>query len=283
MEHFQFAYGWLTQWAKTNAYILNPTGEIPKSIQMPSITLREGVDPWIVSHHDVPLKVGELEFLRTKVDDPVWWYQGLCDFINDFKFPKLTIRTPIMLIWKIVAQCITSRCRALISIQPIKDSDAILLDQQIAGKVHHCFSFPYRPNTDVITLPVSYPGMEFPSIARINAGIAVEGLPRDLNHHIPAYRLMARLTLADWMCDINSCVNPLDGRGLDKDFVRYYHKIPASWIFAQKGMSKLNPKLSLRLTDSSHIIRGEISISHALNAVMYMVTRCLTGMYYARL
>ena len=29
-------------------------------------------------------------------------------------------------------------------------------------------------------------------------------------------------------------------------------------------MSRLNPKLSLRLTDSSHIIRGDISIAHAL-------------------
>ena len=211
MEHFQFTCGWLTQWAKTNVYVLNPTGKIPKSIQMPLITLWEGVDPWIVSHHDVPLKVGELEFLCTKVDDSVWQYQCLRDFINDFKFPKLTIRMPITLIRKIVAQCITSRCHALISIQPIKDSDAILLDQQIAGKVHHCFGFPCRPNTDVPMLLVLYLGMKFPSIARINAGIAVEGLMRDLNHHIPAYQLMARLTLADWMCDINGCVNPLDG------------------------------------------------------------------------
>jgi hypothetical protein len=172
---------------------------------------------------------------------------------------------PITLLWKIVAQCITSRCRALISIQPIKDSDAVLLDQQITGKVDQCFGFPYRPNTNILNLPISHLGMEFPSIARINAGIVVEGLARDLNHHIPAYQLMARLTLADWMCSINGCVNPLDGRGLRKDFTRYYHKIPASQIFTQRAMSKLNPKLSLRLTDSSHIMRGDVSIMHALN------------------
>src|ERR1700683_1116639 len=45
----------------------------------------------------------------------------------------------------------------------------------------------------------------------------------------------------------------------------FYRKIPASWIFAQKGMSKLNPKLSLRLMDPSHIIQGDVSITHALN------------------
>ena len=264
MERFQYAYGWLTQWAKTNAYIINPTDEVPETIKMPSITLKQGIDPWVISHHDVPIRVGELEFLRTKVDDPVWRYQGLRDFIDSFKFPKLTFQMPITLLRKIVVQCITSRCRALILIHPIKDSDAVLLDQQITGKVHQCFGFPYCPNTNILTLPISHLGMEFPSIARINTGIAVEGLARDLNHHIPAYRSMARLTLADWTCDINGCVNPLDGRGLAKDFTRYYRKIPASWIFAQKGMSKLKPKLSLCLTDSSHIIRGDLSITHAL-------------------
>jgi hypothetical protein len=77
MECFQYTYGWLMQWAKANAYVINLTDEVPKMVKMPSITLQEGVDPWIVSHHDIPLKVGELEFLCMKVDDPIWRYQGL--------------------------------------------------------------------------------------------------------------------------------------------------------------------------------------------------------------
>ena len=265
MERFQYAYGWLTQWTKTRAYVMNPPNEVAETIKMPSITVQEGVDPWVVSYHDVPLNVSELEFLRAKVNDPVWQYQGLRDFIDGFKFLKLTVRTPITLLQKIVAQCIVARCRALLSIQPIKDSDAVLLDQQIAGKVHHCVGFPYRPNTKVLTLPVLHLGLEFPSIAQINAGIVVEGLARDLNHHIPAYRLMARLTLADWTCSINDCINPLDGHGLTKTFTRYYRKIPPAWIIAQKTMSTMNPQLSLRLTDCSHILQGDISVSHALN------------------
>jgi hypothetical protein len=50
-----------------------------------------------------------------------------------------------------------------------------------------------------------------------------------------------------------------------KNFTRYYHKIPASWIIAQKAMSKLNPKRSLRLTDYSHIVKGDIFITHTFN------------------
>ena len=172
---------------------------------------------------------------------------------KDLKFPKLNIQMPITLLQKMVAQCIISRCGALISIRPIKDSDTVLLDQQIAGKVHHCLGFPYRLNTDILTLPISHFVMEFLSVACINAGIAIEGLTRDLNHHIPAYGLMARINLADWTCSINDCINPLEGWGLIKSFTRYYQKIPASWIIPQKAMSTLSPKLSLRLTDCSYI------------------------------
>ena len=74
MEHFQYAYRWLIQWGKMNTYV---TDDVPEMIKMPLITLQESIDSWIVSHHDIPLKVGELDFLCMKVNDPVWWYQGL--------------------------------------------------------------------------------------------------------------------------------------------------------------------------------------------------------------
>ena len=164
-----------------------------------------------------------------------------------------------------VAQCIISRCRALISIQPIRNSDAVLLDQQISGKVHQCLGFPYQPNTDIQTLPLSHFGMKFPSVVHINIGIAVEGLTRDFNHHIHTYWLMARINLADWTCSINNCINFVDSHGLIKTFTQYYQKIPASWIIAQKAMSTLSLKLSLCLTDCNYILQGNMSISHALN------------------
>ena len=83
---------------KMNTYVINLTDVVPKTIKMPSITLQQGIDPWIISHHDVPLKVSELEFLRMKVDDPIWRHQGLRDFIDSFKISKLTIQTPITLL-----------------------------------------------------------------------------------------------------------------------------------------------------------------------------------------
>jgi hypothetical protein len=135
----------------------------------------------------------------------------------------------------------------------------------IASKIHHITGFPYNPNTDILTLPVDLHGLDYPSLARINAGIATEGLWRDLNHHVPAYQNMARLTLADWTCVINHCVYPLDGKGLLRDFTGYYRKIPAAWIIAHKVLTTLEPKMALRATDRSYILRGEVSLSHVLN------------------
>jgi hypothetical protein len=51
---------------------------------MPSITVAEGVHLWTISQHEVTLKVGELKFLRAKVDDPGWHYQRLKDFIESY-------------------------------------------------------------------------------------------------------------------------------------------------------------------------------------------------------
>ena len=70
MEHFQFVYSWLTQWLKTRLYFLRLKGQVPNTIEMESITVKEGVHPWTMTKHAVPVITNELEFLCTKVDDP---------------------------------------------------------------------------------------------------------------------------------------------------------------------------------------------------------------------
>ena len=143
MEHFQFAYGWLMQWLKTRLYVLRLKGQVPNTIEMESIMVKEGVHPWTVTKHAVPAIANELEFLDTKVDDPGSHFHALKEFIEEFKFPKLVVKTPIILLQKIVAQCIVSRCCALLSLQPVKQDQAIKLDHLIASKVHEALGFPY--------------------------------------------------------------------------------------------------------------------------------------------
>jgi len=108
-ECFQYAYGWLTNWLKTVAYVLSPSAQEPETISMPSITLTAGVSPMVITNHDVPLLANELEFLRVKIDDAAYRYRELRDFIDAFTFPKFIGPTPITLIRKIVMQSIVSR------------------------------------------------------------------------------------------------------------------------------------------------------------------------------
>ena len=208
----------------------------------------------------------ELDFLRVKINNPSYRFRELHDFIEAFTLPKFVGPTPITLIRKIAMQSIASRARALLSFQPITDTDALKLDRSIASKVHSASGFPWIFNTEIATLPVSLHGFDFPSIRRINASIAVDGLARDLNHHIPAYRNMALITLADWTCSLNNCVHPLAEPGISKDFSRrtHFNTIPAAWIIAQKEMGSMKPPLCLLPTDQCHILKGDVSISHCL-------------------
>ncbi|KAJ7837615.1 hypothetical protein B0H13DRAFT_1733192 [Mycena leptocephala] len=265
MERFQFAYGWLTQWRKTYAYVLGDRGPArPERLSFPSVSIDPGVDPWTVKHYDVPVIRTGLDFLNAKVDDPGVRFSELKDIVDAFPFPRLTGRLPVTLLRKMVAQNIISRCRALLSLQPIKQVDAEALDARISSTIHAILGMPL--GSKILTLPVSLHGFGFSSLARINAGIVVDGIARDLNHHIAAYRAMARITLAEWTCNLHSssCIYPLDGEGLRRSYTHYYKKIPAAWITAHGVMSGMEPPLSLRVTDHNDLLRGETSISHIL-------------------
>jgi len=274
MEHFQYAYGWLTQWMKSKAYILAATENHPDAIKFQSVSTGRGVNPLDITEHDVVLVKDDLDFLRTKVNDPVSRFTEIKDFIESFQFPTVIGRLPITLIRKIVSQNVVLRCRALLSLQPIKQSDAEALDRLIIRKVHDALGFPFIPSTSIATLPVSYHGFDFPSIAHINAGIVVNGVSCDLNHHIRSYRTMALITLMDWTCERNNCLYPFDGNGLQRDFSRQMHLIPAEWVTAQKVLKDMS--LSLRPTDQSGIVEGDVSLTHVKNLCNHSGSQAFT-------
>ncbi|KAJ7854790.1 hypothetical protein B0H13DRAFT_2358284 [Mycena leptocephala] len=251
MERFQYAYGWLTQWTKSLAYVLEPATAPPDSLDFDTVTTTPGIDPLTIATRSVTLRTNELDFLRAKVDDPAARHEELKSFIDDFSFPKFSqhyIQSPR-------SPLPTTYQRA----------DAEDLDTKIKMKIHMDIGMPFAPNSSVLTLPLQYHGLDFPSIARINDSIAVDGLHRDLNHPIPSYRSLARISLANWTCDINNCIGPLDGPGLTRDFSRFAGKIPYGWIIAQRTMALSSPPLSLKRTEIPEILPGDISISHTLN------------------
>ncbi|TFK17261.1 hypothetical protein FA15DRAFT_736109 [Coprinopsis marcescibilis] len=201
----------------------------------------------------------QMERFQTKVDDPASRFEELKEIIETFQFPTIIGRLPITLARKIVAQNIVSRCRALLYLQPIKQNDAESLDKLIIRRVHQLTGFPFSPNTEIATLPISALGLGFPSIARINAGIALNGINHDLNHHLYAYRTLAQITLNDWMCEKNNCIYPFDGAGLKRD-MSLTRNIPQAWIIAHKILKEHG--IAIRRTDQSSLLSGDTSVSH---------------------
>ena len=264
MERFQYAYGWLTQWSKSRAYILAGPKDHPRHAEFQSVSTAPGTDPLLITEHRVEIVADELEFLRTKVNDPKSRFEEIKAFVESFRFPTIVGRLPITLLRKIVSQNIVSRCRALISLQPIKQIDAETLDKLVTRKLHDALGFPFQPSSIIATLPVSHHGFGIPSIARINACLTVEGIMRDLNHHMHAYRTLAKITLADWMCEKSNCLYPLDGEGLRKDFSRLDQSVPSAWLTAHRVLKRLD--LSLRETDQSYITKGDVSLAHAVRS-----------------
>ena len=119
------------------------------------------------------------------------------------------------------------------------------------------------PSTSITTLPVSYHGFNFLSIAHINAGIVVNGVSCDLNHHIRSYQTMALIMLMDWTCKWNNCLYLFDGISLQRDLSWQMHLIPAEWVTAHKVLK--DTLLSLRPADQSGIIEGDVSLTHVKN------------------
>jgi hypothetical protein len=141
-ERFQYAYGWLTNWLKTSAFVLSPKGIQPDTISMPSITVAPGASPLTITNHDVPLIPNEIGFLLVKIDNPSHRFHELRDFIDAFTFPRFIGPTPITLIRKIVMQSIASRARALLTLQPITNADALKLDRCVTAKGSHLIWLP---------------------------------------------------------------------------------------------------------------------------------------------
>ncbi|KAJ7602521.1 hypothetical protein B0H17DRAFT_1222767 [Mycena rosella] len=55
MEWFQFAYGWVTQWLKSAAYVLELPSDPPDYVEFDFITNVTGVNPLTISVHKIRL------------------------------------------------------------------------------------------------------------------------------------------------------------------------------------------------------------------------------------
>ncbi|KAG0692478.1 hypothetical protein DFH29DRAFT_860829 [Suillus ampliporus] len=204
-----------------------------------------------------------VEFLRVSVNDPLAQFAKIRDIIVSFAFPRLHCRLPLTVLHRVISQCLVSRIRPLLAFQPVTRTQAQQLDHMIARHVHDYYRFPFHFNSTLLSLPTDLFGMGFPSISRLNDTLALQGMLCDLNHHIPAFRTMAAITLSDWMCSLNHCVYPLDGPSLHRSFIRRKHALPMTWIVAHEVLQQ--SELSVPTTDQSFLL-GDVALCHLSRA-----------------
>ncbi|KAJ3512820.1 hypothetical protein NLJ89_g3299 [Agrocybe chaxingu] len=263
-DRFQATYGWETEWRKSALYVYQWPTDLPRDtpLKIPSVDYSDpqsGVTVW----NDVPVITDHTTFLRVPVNRPDLQFGRLQDIILNFSFPILNRNLPLTVLQRVVSQQVISKMRPHLALQPISPSDADKLDHMLAQKVHSQLGFPFRFKTDLLLSPISSRGFGFPSIAALNAALAVQGLQRDLNHHITPFHNMAQVTLADWSCSLNTCKNPLlSFPHSTPDFLRA-RNLPQAWTFAQCNLISFD--LSFLPTDFSCIGSGNVSLRHLHN------------------
>ncbi|KAG1717450.1 hypothetical protein EDB19DRAFT_1653514, partial [Suillus lakei] len=258
MEHFQAAYGWLTNWDKSVVFILN-VPDPPVSLSLPSV-LPANPTSQIVCMREVRVIPSHMEFLRVFVNNPLAQFAKLCDIINSFAFPHLHCQLPLTALHRIISQCLVSQICPLITFQPITRTQAQQLDHMIACLVHNYYHFPYHFHSTLLSLPIDLFGMGFPSISHLND---TQGMLCNLNHHIPAFRTMAAITLSNWMCSLNHCVYPLDGPSVHRSFARQNHALPTTWIIVHETLR--HSELTIPTTDQLFLL-GDVALRHLLRA-----------------
>ncbi|KAF5385930.1 hypothetical protein D9615_002408 [Tricholomella constricta] len=229
------------------------------TISIPSVDYHNPSSP-VTIYNDVNVVTDHTVFLRVPIDQPDLHFAHLNDLIDDFDFPVLHKRLPLTALRRIISQSLISKIRPLLTFQPISRALAQRLDQAIALKVHNYLGFPFIFKADLLSLPVPLRGFGFPSLSTLNDALAVSGLHRDLNHHVPIFRDMAQITLADWTCQYNHCSFPLSAPGIHRLASNLSRHIPHSWPTAQTTLRELS--LSLSHTDLSFITTGSVNIQH---------------------
>ncbi|KAF9028044.1 hypothetical protein BDZ89DRAFT_1066395, partial [Hymenopellis radicata] len=254
-ERFQSAYGASTNWDKSALFVQN-VDNLPSHIQVNSV---HPVDQSILVPKQLSVVHSHVELLRVAVNDPGKQAQLLEQLILTTDLPPLRRRMPMTLIRRVISQRIISRVRPRLAFQPISDQDATRLDHILAKRVHEHLRGVFPFNSLLLTLPLNMWGFEWPSIARLNRTVAVSGMLRDLNHHVPSFRNMALITMADWTCLLNSCRFPLRPRPQSTMCLRSA-SLPFAWRLAQDTITMLG--ISVRSTDLSFFSGGDVALSH---------------------
>lgn len=169
-----------------------------------------------------------------------------------------------------------AQIRPRLNLQPLSPTMALQVDRAITRKVTSAMGLKMT-RSNILSLPLSHHGFDFPSVYTINGQVAVNALLRGLNHHLTPFRQMARMTLSNWSCQGNSCVSPLERlahvepprRGGKRKADDEKPRIPPTWAAAHEYL-KLARIQSIATDQSDHKTQ---SVTHVANRIGVLTTK----------
>lgn len=239
-ERFQDEYEIRTHWgSKTEAYVI---GKIPDNLPETITLTIAGMS------HQVQVS-RRPSILRTAYLDRQYTLQNILALIDGF--PLATNRDyPVSVLCKVAWGLLVPRILPRLHLHPLRPADAHKVDEAVTRKITAAMKIPYT-RTSILSLPLSYKGFDFPSFYVLNGQIAVGNLLRGLNHHLEPMRVMAEITLANWQCQGNACVPPLERPAETLITGQGGPAIPYPWLAAAEYL-KLS-RICITSTDQSDL------------------------------
>jgi hypothetical protein len=152
-DRFQATYGWETEWRKSALYIFATSIPDMNALLMPSInyTNPQSSDTF---WHNIPVITDHTTFLRVPINQPAKQFLFLQDIVINFNFPLSSTCLPLTVLRRLISQCVISKLRPHLALQPISNSHATKLDSLLASKIHDYLHFPFRFKTLLLSTPV---------------------------------------------------------------------------------------------------------------------------------
>ncbi|EIW69129.1 hypothetical protein TREMEDRAFT_62856 [Tremella mesenterica DSM 1558] len=235
-ERYQEAYGIRTAWDspdKTVFFTIGTRMTLPAEI---TISTPQGLQH--VPSTDNP------KLLRTSLTRPQETFEDIIQIVDRFPLPPHS-KFPLPVIRRAVSSLLIAQIRARLQFMPLTPTQSMTIDTAISNKVTQALNL--RPTrTQILTLPLQMHGFDFPSVWIINANIAINTVLRALNHHLPPLSNMAQITLANWQCQSNQCIPPLES---PKRYRRPTASVPLTWTTAATYLA--TAEMSILDTDQS--------------------------------
>ncbi|KAK4700819.1 hypothetical protein P7C70_g5424, partial [Phenoliferia sp. Uapishka_3] len=210
----------------------------------------------------VPVSRRAPVFLRTPINNPEERMKECLKIVESAFLPRLhgSMPMPLALLLTEVERRLITRIEARLALQPIKPADAAILDTKIVQRIKAYYGWTFSPIAEFLNLKLKHQGLELPSIQDRNAAVAVRGLVRDLNHHIPHLREMAEISFAQWRCRKSGCLDPLHPSQRTQNKI-LRNTIPSHWEIAQQCLPE---GIVLVDTEQVSVRNGQVALRHLL-------------------